>query len=264
VWFGGTRAATVAAGCGYRARVRAFPEEETAAAAAPDPAAGRVQRPRIRTFKPRRGRVTPRQQWALDVLWSGYGVEVSDGPFDAGAAFGRRAPLVLEIGFGMGETTAAMAAAEPGRDVLAVDVHTPGVGALLHEIAERGLTNVRVAVGDAVDVLAGMLGPAALDEVRVFFPDPWPKVRHHKRRLVGADFAALAASRLRPGGRLHCATDWGPYARQMIDVVAAEPALANPHGGYAPRPEWRPVTRFERRGLARGHEVFDILAVRRD
>jgi tRNA (guanine-N7-)-methyltransferase len=235
--------------------VRASPDDEVTAARA-GPA------PRILTFRPRRGRVTPRQQRALDRLWSTYGVEVSTEPLDVEARYGRRAPLVLEIGFGMGEATAAMAQAEPDRDLLAVDVHTPGVGALLHEIDRRGLTNVQVMVGDALDVLHDMLGPGSLDEVRVFFPDPWPKGRHHKRRLVGPAFAALVSSRLRPGGRLHCATDWAHYARQMLDAVAAEPALVNPSGGFAPRPEWRPVTRFERRGLAQGHAVFDVIAYR--
>ena len=219
--------------------------------------------PRIRTFKPRRGRVTPRQQRALDRLWSTYGVEVTTGTLDTEAVYRRRAPLVLEIGFGMGEATAAMARAQPEKDVLAVDVHTPGVGALLHELGDRALTNVRVMVGDAVEVLHDMLSPASLDEVRAFFPDPWPKERHHKRRLVSPAFAALVGSRLRPGGRLHCATDWAHYARQMLDVVAAEPTLVNTHGGFMPRPEWRPVTRFEQRGLAKGHQVFDVIASRR-
>jgi len=221
-----------------------------------------VSSARILTFRPRRGRVTPRQQRALDTLWSTYGVEVTTEPLDLASVYGRQAPLVLEIGFGMGEATAALAAAEPARDLLAVDVHTPGVGALLHEVSERALTNVRVSAGDAVDVLQHMLWPGSLDEVRVFFPDPWPKERHHKRRLVAPAFAALVASRLRPWGRLHCATDWAHYGRQMLDVVAAEPALVNPYGGFAPRPEWRPMTRFERRGLANGHQVFDVIALR--
>jgi len=206
--------------------------------------------------------VTPRQQRALDLLWSSYGAEVTAGALDVEALYRRRAPLVLEIGFGMGEATAALAQAEPERDLLAVDVHTPGVGSLLHQLSDRALTNVRVMVGDALDVLHDMLPPASLDEIRVFFPDPWPKARHHKRRLVGPAFAALVGSRLRPGGRLHCATDWAHYARQMLEVVAAEPTLVNTHGGFAPRPAWRPVTRFEQRGLARGHEVFDVIARR--
>ena len=235
--------------------VRASPDDQVTVRS-------RAGLPRIRTFKPRRGRVTPRQQRALAELWSGYGVELTGEPFDAPYVFGRRAPLVLEIGFGMGEATAAMAQANPGRDVLAADVHTPGAGALLDEARRRGLTNLRVALGDGLDALHDMLAPGALDEVRVFFPDPWPKARHHKRRLVGPAFAALVGSRLRPGGRLHCATDWEPYARQMVEVIAAEPTLVNPAGGFAPRPEWRPITRFERRGLAQGHRVFDVIAYR--
>ncbi|MDP9418254.1 MAG: tRNA (guanosine(46)-N7)-methyltransferase TrmB [Actinomycetota bacterium] len=216
----------------------------------------------IRTFKARRGRVTTRQQRALDELWAAYGVDAGGGLLDGAALFGRRAPLVLEIGFGMGETTAAMAAEDPDRDLLAVDVHTPGAGALLHQIGERGLTNVRVLLGDALGVLRDGLAPGSLDEVRAYFPDPWPKARHHKRRLVTPAFARLVASRLRPGGRLHCATDWAPYAEQTLAVVDAEPLLVNPYAGFAPRPPWRPVTRFERQGIAKGHEVFDVIAER--
>ncbi len=217
----------------------------------------------IRTFKARRGRVTRRQQRALDEVWAAYGLDAATEPIDPAAVFGRRAPLVLEIGFGMGETTAAMAADDPARDLVAVDVHTPGAGALLHEIDARGLTNVRVVLGDAVGMLRDGIAPGVLDEVRVFFPDPWPKARHHKRRLVSAPFAALVASRLRPGGRLHCATDWAPYAEQMLAVVDGEPLLRNEYGGFAPRPPWRPVTRFERQGIAKGHAVFDVIAARR-
>lgn len=216
----------------------------------------------ILTFKPRRGRVTARQQRALDDLWHRYGVGITSGPLDLAAVYGRRAPLALEIGFGMGEATAAMAAADPGTDVLAVDVHTPGVGALLHEIDQRGLANVRVVAGDALEVLDRMLPPATLTEIRAYFPDPWPKGRHHKRRLVTPAFAVLASSRLCDGGRLHVATDWPHYARQVLDVVAGEPSLVNEHDGYAPRPSWRPVTKFEQRGRASGHPVFDIIATK--
>jgi tRNA (guanine-N7-)-methyltransferase len=218
--------------------------------------------PPIRSFKPRRGRVTQRQQRAIDELWSSYAVEVSDQPLDPPAVFGRRAPLVFEIGFGMGEATAAMAEADPSRDVLAIDVHTPGLGSLLHDVVARGLTNVRVMLGDGVDVLRDMLGPGSLDELRVFFPDPWPKVRHHKRRLLDDAFVDLAAQRLAPGGRLHVATDWAEYAEQVLEVTAAHGAFVNRHGGYAPRPASRPVTRFERQGLAKGHEVFDLVLER--
>jgi tRNA (guanine-N7-)-methyltransferase len=219
--------------------------------------------PSIRTFKYRRGRATSGQQRALDELWPAYGVDVADAPPDWAAAFGRSAPLVLEIGFGMGDATVAMARADAGRDVVAVDVHTPGVGSLLHRLAADDLRNVRVVLGDAHAVLEQMVGPGSLDEVRVYFPDPWPKTRHRKRRLVGEPFAALVADRLAPGGHLHCATDWAPYAQQMLEVVEREPYLDNVHDRFAPRPADRPVTRYERLGLARGHQVFDVIAVRR-
>jgi tRNA (guanine-N7-)-methyltransferase len=221
-----------------------------------------AERP-VLTFKPRRGRMTSGQRRSMETLWSAYGIEMTDHPLDLAGIFGRTAPVVLEIGFGMGEATAAMAAADPGRDILAVDVHTPGAGALLQRLDDAGTTNVRVVLGDAVDVLRLMLALASLDEIRVFFPDPWPKARHIKRRLVGPSFAALAADRLRPGGRLHLATDWSPYADQMLDVVSGEPALVNEFAGFAPRPADRPQTRFERIGLARGHQVFDVIAHRR-
>jgi len=169
---------------------------------------------------------------------------------------------VLEIGFGMGETTLAMAAADPERDLVAVDVHTPGAGALLRDLEVAGLTNVRVMVADAVAVLHRMIAPGSLEEVRVFFPDPWPKVRHHKRRLLSPAVVHLIATRLAPGGRLHVATDWEPYASSVLQVVAAEALLVDP-GGYAPRPPERPLTRFEQQGLAKGHKVFDVICERR-
>jgi tRNA (guanine-N7-)-methyltransferase len=222
------------------------------------------------TFK-RRGRVRAGQLATLDGLGPRYGVD-GGRPLDPAALFGRVAPLVVEIGFGRGEATLAMAQDDPDRDVLAVEVHQPGVAALLRDVAEAGLTNVRIVVGDALPVLADGFGPGALDEVRVFFPDPWPKARHHKRRLVGASFVALVASRLRPagtlgpddaGGRLHCATDWEPYAEQMLAVIGAEPLLHNGFTGFAPRPASRPRTRFEQQGLAKGHVVRDLIAHRR-
>ena len=216
----------------------------------------------VRTFKYRRGRVTVAQQHALDTLWPALGLDLGDQPIDPVALFGRSAPLVLEIGFGMGETTALMAAGQPDRDVIAVDVHTPGAGALLRALSQAGLTNVRVAVGDALELLRAMVPASSLDELRIYFPDPWPKTRHVKRRLFSPAFATLAASRLKPGGMLHVATDWAPYAEQVLAVVAAEPLLVNDCGGFAPRPGHRPVTRFEQQGISKGHEVFDILARR--
>ena len=222
----------------------------------------------VRTYKPRRGRVTDSQGAALARCWPRLGVRI---PFDEGAArcldlallFGRRAPVVLEIGSGMGEVTAAMAEADPARDVLAVDVHTPGLGNLIKLVEAAGLPNVRVAEGDALVLLRAMLGPGSLDEVRVFFPDPWPKARHAKRRLVTSAFADLAASRLTPGGRVHIATDWGPYADTARSVLGDHPEFAVLDGGLSPRPGHRPVTRFERQALAAGRQVFDVLAVRR-
>jgi tRNA (guanine-N7-)-methyltransferase len=214
----------------------------------------------IRTFKYRRGRVTLAQQQAIDTVGPLYGLDLASGLIDPVALFGREAPLAFEIGFGMGETTVAMALADPLTDIIAVDVHTPGAGALLRALAAESLTNVRVAVGDAREVLRGMVPYESLDEIRIFFPDPWPKTKHFKRRLVTSDFATLAVSRLKPGGTLHVATDWGPYAEQTLDVVAAEPLLVNDFAGLAPRPERRPVTRFEQQGIGKGHDVHDIVA----
>ncbi len=216
---------------------------------------------RIRTYKTRRGRVTRAGQRALHELWPQLGLEYGTAPLDQRAIFGRDAPLVLEIGFGMGEATAALAAAEPDRDVLAVDVHTPGVGALLGELGRRKLTNVRLLTGDAVPLLQTMLLPGQLAEIRIFFPDPWPKSRHAKRRLMAPPFVRLAGSGLRAGGRLHLATDWGPYADQAFSVLSAEP-LFDPPTRTTERPPWRPVTRFERRAIAAGRPVVDVFAVR--
>lgn len=210
----------------------------------------------VRTFTMRRGRVTPSQADALERLWPTFGVAVDGRPLDLPGLFGRTAPVVLEIGPGMGEATAALAAAEPERDVLACELHTPGIGSLLRRIEGAGLTNVRIAEGDAVLVLREMLPPGALDGVRVFFPDPWPKTRHHKRRLVDDEVVALVASRLRPGGVLHVATDWAPYVAQVRAVLGRSPVLT------AAVPPPRPTTRFERQGTAAGREVVDLAAVR--
>ena len=194
----------------------------------------------------------------LDRLRPVWGVD-PERPFDPAAVFGRTAPLVLEIGSGMGEATAVLAAADPDRDVLAVEVHTPGVAALLRQVEQRGLTNVRVAEADGLQVLQDLVADGTLDEVRVFFPDPWPKARHLKRRLVDGSFAALVAARLRPGGRLHVATDWEAYAAQVLAVVDACPSLE-----LASRARGdRPVTRFEARGTAAGRASYDVVAVRR-
>ena len=182
----------------------------------------------------------------------------ADRPLDAAAVYGRTAPLVLEIGSGTGDAAVAMAAADPSRDLLAVEVHTPGIATLLRRVEEEGLRNVRVVEGDGLQVLRDALGPGSLAEVRVYFPDPWPKARHAKRRLVTPAFAALVADRLQPGGRLHVATDWGSYAERVLEVVGASPDLE-----LVPQDRGdRPLTRFERRGLAAGRPITDLVAVR--
>jgi tRNA (guanine-N7-)-methyltransferase len=205
--------------------------------------------------------MSPRHTRALSELWPAYGLAAPDSdrtPVDLVGLFGREARRVLEIGFGMGEATAAMAAADPGRDYLAVEVHTPGVGNLLAMIGERGLRNVRVAHGDAIE-LARRLPPGSLDAAHVFFPDPWPKARHHKRRLIQPAHVALLRDRLRAGGTLHVATDWAHYAAAMAETLTADPGLRDLHGGFAPRPAHRPVTKFERRAAEAGQPVFDLV-----
>ena len=218
---------------------------------------------RIRSFVTRAGRVSTGQRRALDDLGPRFVVPYTAAPTDWEAAFGRQAPRVLEIGFGMGGATAEIAAHRPGDDFIGVEVHEPGVGALLKLIGERALTNIRIVQHDAVEVLEQMIAPASLDGVHIFFPDPWHKARHHKRRLIQPKFVALLVSRLKPGGYLHCATDWQNYAEQMLDVLGAEHALENTAHGYAPRPDYRPVTKFEKRGLRLGHGVWDLVFKRR-
>lgn len=218
--------------------------------------------PAVPSYKLRRGRMGAVRREALDTHLSRYQVPGGPGRLDLGELFGAGTPVVLEIGFGSGASTVAMAAADPGTGVLAADVHTPGVGNLVLELSRSGLGNVRVWGGDGEELLRDRIRSGSLAGVRVFFPDPWPKARHHKRRLVTARFAALAADRLAPGGLLHCATDWEPYAEQMTEVLAAEPTLDLQAGGPVPRPSWRPVTRYEERGLARGHRVADLMARR--
>ncbi|NTW41228.1 MAG: tRNA (guanosine(46)-N7)-methyltransferase TrmB [Cellulomonadaceae bacterium] len=226
----------------------------------------------VRTFHPRRSPLGAARTEALDELWPEYGFSVhdhaqgtapltADGTVDLVALFGRDAPVVLEIGSGMGEAVAAMAAVDPGRNYLAVEAHLPGIAHLLTLLETRGLTTVRVGHGDALDLVT-TIAPESLDAVHVFFPDPWPKPKHHKRRIIAPDHVELLRSRLVHGGTLHCATDWEPYARQMLEVLDADPELVNPHDGFAPRPAHRPVTKFERRGLALGHEIFDIVVKR--
>ena len=213
----------------------------------------------IRTYVLRQGRTTAAQARAHRELLPVWGIPFHPGPIDLERAFGRAAPKVLEIGFGMGETTARIAAAHPEIDYLGVEVHKPGVGSLLNRIDALGLRNVRVIQRDAVEVLERMLPPAALDGTHIFFPDPWPKKRHHKRRLIQPAFTTLLASRMKPGAYVHVATDWEEYARQILETLTRDPALVNTAGGFAPRPETRPETKFERRGVALGHRVWDLV-----
>lgn len=213
----------------------------------------------IRSYVLRQGRVSNAQRRAHDTLLPRYGIPYADAPLDLDTVFARQAPRILEIGCGMGETTAAIAAAHPQQDYIGIEVHTPGVGSLLKQIAELNLRNVRVIQHDAVAVLETMIAPASLDGLHIYFPDPWPKKRQQKRRLIQPAFVALAASRLKPGAYLHAATDWQEYAEQILAVLSAEPALANTATDYAERPAWRPQTKFETRGLKLGHGVWDIV-----
>ncbi len=214
------------------------------------------------SYVQRGGRMTVGQEKAWQRHWSQLGqdvVELPSGPLNVSSWFGREAPVVLEIGSGMGETTAKLAAAAPDVNYLAVEVYQAGLAQLMMRAQELGLTNLRLLRGDAVILLTDHIEPGSLDEVRLYFPDPWPKKRHHKRRIVQPDFASLVASRLRPGGRFHMATDWEPYAEHMLEVCEAEPGLTNVYGGWAPRPEWRPVTKFESRAHAEDRNIRDLI-----
>jgi tRNA (guanine-N7-)-methyltransferase len=217
----------------------------------------------IRSYVLRQGRTTAAQQRAVEALYPKYGIPYAEALIDARAVFGRVAPLVIEIGSGMGETTLEIAAADPATDFIAIEVHGPGVGSLLRGIESAGLTNLRVIRHDAIDVLEHMIADMSLAGIHVFFPDPWPKKRHHKRRLMQPAFAALTARKLAPGGLLHAATDWPDYAAQILAVLSAEPLLENTAAGYAPRPERRPRTKFELRGERLGHPVHDLVFRRR-
>lgn len=214
----------------------------------------------IRSFVTRAGRITAAQERALAELWPKYGVAANSGPLELGRLFGRAAPCTLEIGFGNGENLSALARAHPERDYLGVEVHRPGVGRLLLALEQRALNNVRVICQDAVEVLERQIPPGALDEVLVLFPDPWPKKRHHKRRLIQAPFVTLLERALAPHGVLRLATDWQPYALEMLTVLGAAPRLRNlaPGAGFVPRPAERIPTRFELRGTRLGHEVWDL------
>lgn len=213
----------------------------------------------IRSFVLRQGRVSNAQLRYYEGMMAEIGVPYVAAPHDLDTVFGRSAPKILEIGFGMGETSATIAAANPQNDYLGIEVHTPGVGSLCKLVAEGGLTNQRIVQHDAVDVLREMIVPDTLSGVHIFFPDPWPKARQQKRRLIQPPLVALLASRLKSGGYIHCATDWENYAEQMLDVLSAEPLLKNTADGYAPRPDYRPLTKFEQRGLRLGHGVWDLV-----
>jgi len=217
------------------------------------------ERRSIRSYVLRQGRISNAQRRAHAELLPKYGVAFSHSVLDLERLFGRAAPKILEIGFGMGETTVAIAHEHPENDYLGVEVHTPGVGSLLARIAELQLGNVRIIQHDAVEVLEHMIGRDTLDGVHIFFPDPWPKKRHHKRRLIQPPLVALLASKMKPGARLHACTDWEDYAKQMLEVLVAQPALSNTASGYAERPDARPQTKFERRGLGLGHGVWDLV-----
>ena len=217
----------------------------------------------IKSYVLRTGRVGPGQQRAFEQFGPRFLLNYQpDHAFNAEAAFGRQAPLILEIGFGMGRATAQIAKVRPADNFLCCEVHEPGVGALLKLCGEEGIENIRILRHDAVEVLDHMLPEASLDGVHIFFPDPWHKSRHHKRRLIQGPFVNRLARKLKPGGYLHLATDWEPYAEQMLEVLRAEPLLKNTAEAYAPKPDYRPLTKFENRGLKLGHGVWDLVFTR--
>ena len=217
----------------------------------------------IKSFVRRAGRMSAAQQNFYAEMMPKIGIPYTPQQIELVTVYGRNAPKILEIGTGMGETTAKIADAHRDNDYLGVEVHVPGIGALCKQIAERELTNLRICAHDAVEVVRDMLPECSLDGVHVFFPDPWHKARHNKRRLIQSPFVALLASRLKPGGYFHCATDWEEYAHQMLEVLSAEPTLVNSSEGFAPRPDYRPLTKFENRGLRLGHGVWDVIFKKR-
>jgi len=216
---------------------------------------------RIRSFVRREGRLTPGQQRAMDELFPTFGIEAEEGLLDLDAIFGRSAPRILEIGFGNGESLAEIARKHPQNDYIGIEVHRPGVGHLLMKIEELGLSNVRVMCTDAVEVLELQIPDASLDALYLFFPDPWHKKRHHKRRQVQPEWAQLVRRKLKLGGKLHMATDWENYAEHMLDVLSQAEGFKNTsaNGDYVPKPDYRPETKFERRGQRLGHGVWDLV-----
>ena len=213
----------------------------------------------IRSYVLRQGRVSPAQQRAVETLLPRFGIPYAAQPLDLNQVFGREAPKILEIGFGMGDSTATIAQASPENDYLALEVHTPGVGNLLRVVDTQQIPNLRIIQHDAVEVLRDMLGDATLDGVHIFFPDPWHKARHNKRRLIQAPFVAQLVRKIKPGGYVHVATDWQDYAEQILAVLNAQPLLENTAADYAPRPVYRPLTKFEQRGIRLGHGVWDLV-----
>lgn len=216
----------------------------------------------IRSFVVRAGRMTEGQRAAFDSHWPTYGLRLADGALDTAAVFGRPAPTVVEIGFGMGDSLLEMAQHDPETDFIGIEVHPPGVGRLINSAALAGVTNLRVYMADATDVLQECIADRSLARIQLYFPDPWHKKKHNKRRIVQPNFVALLARKLAPGGVLHMATDWQPYAEHMLEVLGAEPLLVNcsqTTDGFSPRPDFRPVTKFERRGERLGHGVWDLL-----
>jgi len=229
-------------------------------APSPSGAPENIQHPRaIRSFVRRAGRTTIGQSRAFEEWGPTFLLPYRAAPLDLAQAFGREAPTILEIGFGMGEATAHIAKLMPEKNFLCCEVHEPGVGALLKRIGEQNLENIRIAQHDAVEVIDHMLAPESLAGIHIFFPDPWHKLRHNKRRLIQPPLVARLTRRLRPGGYIHCATDWEPYAQQMLQVLSAEHTLQNSAEGFAPRPEYRPLTKFENRGVKLGHGVWDLV-----
>lgn len=217
----------------------------------------------IRSYVRRTGRVTTGQAKAFEDIGPQFILSYANAPLDAQAAFGREGKLILEIGFGMGEATAHIARVRPDDNFLCCEVHEPGVGALLKRIGEQDIHNIRILQHDAVEVIDNMLAEGSIDGVHIFFPDPWHKKKHNKRRLIQSPLVAKLVSRLKPGGYFHCATDWEPYAVQMLEVLSAEPLLANTASDYATKPDYRPLTKFENRGLRLGHGVWDLVFTKR-
>jgi tRNA (guanine-N7-)-methyltransferase len=223
-----------------------------------------IKHRRIRSFVLRQGRLTKGQERALETAWPQFGIDYTENLLDLSQVFRRNdSKKILEIGFGMGESTAKIAQTLPDYDFLAVEVHTPGVGSLLKQIEELALTNIRIVQHDAVEVLQNMLVDESLDGIHIFFPDPWHKKRHHKRRLIQAEFVKLLSSKLKVGAYIHVATDWQEYAEWVLEVLNAEPQLQNTVKDYAEKPNYRPLTKFENRGIKLGHGVWDLVFIRK-